>query len=367
MQVSVFRIRVSALALIILISCLQNAFAQQGLEDRPILKKLLERSRQGQQNGGGTKNLPNAIGGFSNAYDIPLIWLAGKPKQISAGDFGRRIICNGQERNYLIHVPKAYDARIPTPVVLVFHGGGGNPNQQRYDSKMDAVSEKHRFIVVYPAGSGPIKDKLLTWNGRICCGYAQKNNVDDLAFVRSLLDDLATFASVDKKRVYAAGLSNGAIMSYRLACQLSDRIAAVAPVAYQISIDAFGEPPARPVSVLHFHGVHDTHAAYEGGKGKDAYVQGIDNPSVNAAIASWVKHDGCPEKPKIEIKGNAEQQYFGPGKDGAEVILWTLKDGGHTWPGGRVTKGEERLNLGHINTDIDASELMWSFFQKHHL
>lgn len=345
-----------------------SVLAQDGLEERPMLKMLMQRMKQRQQNAAGvTKNTPAALTGSAGNYDVPLTWLSEKPKSISAGDYGRRITCNGEERSYLIHVPKTYNSSKATPVVLVFHGGGGNPNQQRYDSKMDKVAEKHNFIAVYPFGSGPIKDKLLTWNGKICCGYALKKNVDDVGFVRNLLDDLATFANVDKKRVYATGLSNGAIMSYRVACQLSDRIAAIGPVAYQMSADAFGEPPPRAVSVIHFHGVYDTHAAYNGGKGKDAYVQGMNNPSVKDAITSWAKHDGCPDKPKVETKGNAESLSYGPGKDGAEVVLWTLKDGGHTWPGGRVTKGEERLNLGHINTDIDASELMWSFFQKHPL
>ncbi len=302
---------------------------------------------------------------FQSLIPPGLVWLADSKAIKTPGDYARKISSGGLERTYYIHTPKSYKPGQASPVVLVFHGGGGNPNQVRFDSQMDELANRKNFISVYPAGTGPVPDRLLTWNGNFCCGYAQKNKIDDLSFVRHLLDDLAQIAKVDKRRVYATGLSNGAIMTYRLASQLSDRIAAIAPIAYQVNVNEFGAPP-RAVSVMHFHGVYDRHAAYNGGPGPDALIQKIENKAVNETIVTWVKHDRCPGKPaKEERIGKAHGVFYGPGSQAAEVVLWTLEDGGHTWPGGRATAGELKLNLGHINTDISASEKMWDFFLRH--
>jgi len=137
------------------------------------------------------------------------------------------------KRYYTLHVPPSYHGKRPFPVVLNFHGGGGNPKTQRHISRMDASADRHGFIVVYPQGTNK-KNKLIkgyTWNAGGCCGWAQENKVDDVAFTEALLDSLQADFSIDKKRVYATGISNGAIMSFRLACEMSDRIAAIAPIA----------------------------------------------------------------------------------------------------------------------------------------
>ncbi len=356
-------------ALFVLLCGLTTAQAQT-LNDRPLLRQMilnrLQKQRQNQQSNNRTGR--SARPATEAKTDGPACqWIAGRGSTLGPGDYGRKIQQQSMERQYFIHVPRGYKRSTPTPVVLVFHGGGGNPDQQRFDSRMDEISEKHNFIAVYPAGTNAFfKDKMLTWNTKTCCGFALKNNIDDVGYVRSLLDDLSSLVNVDAKRVYATGLSNGAMMSYRLACELSDRIAAIAPIAFQVPVDAFGSPPPRAVPVIHFHGVLDRHASYNGGVGPDAFVHGISLRPVAELLNTWVKHDGCPDKPKKTQRiGHAVGQFYGPGKDSSEVIFWTLEDGGHTWPGGRVTEGEKRLNLGHINTDIDASELMWDFFTRH--
>jgi polyhydroxybutyrate depolymerase len=193
------------------------------------------------------------------------------------------------------------------------------------------------------------------------------NQVDDVGFVRSLLDDLARVVTVDAKRVFATGISNGGMICYRLASELSDRIAAIAPVSGPMGTETCS--PKRPVSVMHFHGTDDQFAPFKGGKGSRSSV-GINFYSVDHSIRAWVKADGCPEKPavvqlpkKADDGTSVERATYGPGKNGSEVVLITIEGGGHTWPG-----REPRLNfLGKSTKNISANDLMWDFFQKHPL
>jgi polyhydroxybutyrate depolymerase len=158
--------------------------------------------------------------------------LAADPQPLGPGDHTRTLQVDGRERSYLVHVPAKYGGKQPTPVVLAFHGGGSNAEQMVRFCGLNEKADKEGFLAVYPSGTGRF-ERMLTWNAGNCCGYAMQNKVDDVAFTRALLDDLAEVANVDPKRVYATGMSNGAIMCYRLASQLSDRIAAIAPVAGQ--------------------------------------------------------------------------------------------------------------------------------------
>src|SRR5262249_41276708 len=157
---------------------------------------------------------------------------------------------------------KSYDGTRPFPVVLAFHGGGSNAGQMVRFSGLNDKADQAGFLVVYPNGTGRL-EQALTWNGGNCCGYAMLNKVDDGAFVRALLDDLGKVAKVDAKRVYATGMSNGAILAYRLASELSDRIAAIAPVSGPMGTEKCN--PTRPVPVLHFHGTDDDFAPFKGG------------------------------------------------------------------------------------------------------
>ncbi|MGH6612384.1 MAG: alpha/beta hydrolase family esterase, partial [Burkholderiaceae bacterium] len=151
----------------------------------------------------------------------------------------------GRERSALVYVPDSYSASKRAPLVLMFHGGGGNaPNAVR-TAQMHAHADKHGLIVAYPAGTGRLENTLLTWNAWDCCGYAMQNEVDDVGFTRELIVALKSRYSIDANRIYATGLSNGGMMSYRLACELSDQIAAIAPVAGSLNTDSC--TPREPV------------------------------------------------------------------------------------------------------------------------
>ena len=207
---------------------------------------------------------------------------------LTPGDHTRTLQHDGRARSYIVHVPPKYDAK-PTPVVLAFHGGGSNAEQMVRFCGLNEKADKEGFIVVYPNGTGRI-ERMLTWNGGNCCAYAMWNNVDDVGFTRALLDDLATVANIDTKRVFATGISNGGIMCYRLASELSDRIAAIASVAGTMGVKTCN--PKRPVPVMHFHGTEDKFLPFKGGIGERSLAQVV-FISVDQTIQTWVKADGC--------------------------------------------------------------------------
>ncbi|MBN1580516.1 MAG: polyhydroxybutyrate depolymerase, partial [Anaerolineae bacterium] len=246
----------------------------------------------------------------------------------------------------------------PAPVVLVFHGGGGNAENVQWMIGFTATADAENFIVVYPNGTGRLKDKLFTWNGGTCCGYAVSEAVDDVGFVEALIEDLAGVASIDRQRIYATGMSNGAMMSYRLACELSDVTAAIGPVAATQNVDLC--EPERPVPVIHFHGDNDQHAPYEGGVGAES-LAGVDFASVEETIDFWVKHNGCMADPQEKQTGDIVHTVYADCDQGADVELYTVVGGGHAWPGGKPgwPGGDEPTQ------DISANELMWAFFQAH--
>jgi polyhydroxybutyrate depolymerase len=168
--------------------------------------------------------LISLLASLAFAEDLP------KPSdRLGPGDHTRTLTVGDLKRTYLVHIPPRYDPKKATPVVLAFHGGGANADNMVVFSGLNKKSDDAGFIVVYPSGTGRL-EKLLTFNGGNCCGYATTNKIDDVMFTRKLLDDLAESANIDPRRVFATGMSNGGIMSYLLASELSDRIAAIAPV-----------------------------------------------------------------------------------------------------------------------------------------
>src|SRR3990172_231539 len=148
----------------------------------------------------------------------------------------------------------------PLPVPLTSPGGGGTAEGQQKYSRMDALADAEGFLAVYPDGAGRMSDRLLTWNAGTCCAYSVTNNVDDVGFTLALLADLEARQPADPWRVYATGLSNGAMMAWRLAVEASEHIAAIAPVAGAKVLK--GGRPTRPVPVMHFHSVDDSRALY---------------------------------------------------------------------------------------------------------
>ena len=292
------------------------------------------------------------------------------PIRLAAGDHTRTIRVGELQRRYLVHVPAKYDAKKPASVVIVFHGGGGNPETMVRLTGLNAKADDAGFLVVYPFGTGKLDNYFLTFNGGECCGHAMQEKIDDVGFTRAMLDDLATVANVDADRVFATGLSNGGIMAYRVAAELSDRIAAIAPVGGPLMLTEIR--PSRPVPVMHFHGTADEFAPFKGGFGKGLTGgKGVtDFRSVEFSINTWVKANGCRQEPVVVAlpdKTNdgmkVTRKTWSGQKDSSEVILIEIENGGHTWPGQKPIPAW----LGKSTTDISANDLMWEFFQSHPL
>jgi len=279
---------------------------------------------------------------------------------LGPGDHTRTLMMGEQKRTYLVHVPEVYDQETPTPIVLALHGAAMNGPLMVWFSGLNKKSDEAGFIVVYPSGTGTFP--FLTWNAGGFRGKMAEGRADDVAFIGKSLDDLATIVKVDEKRVFACGMSNGGMMCYRLAAELSDRIAAIAPVAGTIAIEE--SKPNRPVSVIHFHGTKDTFVPFESAKGTPLFMK---FKSVEDSIQTWVKLNGCEEEPKTDTLSKdgdemkVTRKTYADGKDGSEVVLIVIEEGGHTWPGQQPAVGL----LGKSAKNISASDLMWEFFQKH--
>jgi polyhydroxybutyrate depolymerase len=284
---------------------------------------------------------------------------------LGPGDHFRKLDVDGRERSYFVHLPPQYDAGKPTPIVLAFHGAGTNAPVMALSSGLSVKADDAGFIVVYPNGTGD-GNLLLVWNSGGFRGANARNRPDDVAFVEALLDDLATVVNVDPQRVYATGISNGGMMCYRLAAELSDRIAAIAPVSGTMAVDR--PRPRRPVAVIHFHGTADKVVPFEGADERTAKF--LNFKSVEDTIRIWARLNACPrEATTSELLDTADdgctvtKKVYGPGKEGSEVVLYTIDGGGHTWPGRQWPVPW----LGKTTKDISANELIWEFFQAHRM
>lgn len=274
----------------------------------------------------------------------------------------RSLRVGGRKRTYHVHVPPAYDPHKPTPVVVALHGATMNGPLMASFSGLDAKADEAGFLAVYPNGTG--RWWSYSWNAGDCCGPAVREGVDDVAFIDALLDDLAAAYNVDPRRVHAAGMSNGAMMAYRLASELSGRIAAVAAVAGTMATDGCG--PRRPVPVLHVHGTEDDHVPFAGGVGRKS-VTGHPHRSVEHSIRAWVRANGCREEPAVEVLPDRTRdgtrvtvKTYG-GEGGAEVVLVAVDGGGHTWPG----RHPGTKVLGRATMNVSANDLIWGFFRRH--
>jgi len=280
-------------------------------------------------------------------------------EDLKPGDHVLSLSVGGRERTYLLHLPPVYDGRHLLPLVIVLHGGGGNAPGAVRMTGFSPKADKEGFVVVYPNGSGRLKTRLLTWNSGNCCGYALDNEVDDVGFIRALIEELVKTRSIDPTRVYATGMSNGGMMTYRLGCELADKLAAIAPVAGALNVENCA--PANPVSVIIFHGTADEHVLYGGGEPiRKVDIHRRVDKSVSYAVSFWVKQDGCAATPQRSEKGNIRTEIYSGGKGGTEVAVYTVNGGGHAWPG-----GEAYLLGAEPTKEISATDLIWDFFVRH--
>lgn len=277
---------------------------------------------------------------------------------LSPGEVTRTLLHDGVTRSYLLHIPSSFDPTQPAPVVLIFHGGGGNAQNAIRMTGFNRQSDRSGFLAVYPNGTGRLDDLVLTWNGGECCGYAQENNVDDVGFVRALLTDLSSSVRMDAQRVYATGMSNGAIFAYRLACEMSDVFAAVGPVAGTQNVECL---PEQPVSIIHFHGTADAHLPYAGGVGEESLTD-VEYNSVMDSVLFWAQFNACPDPPVVVENGIISHLGYGQCASQTSVQLYTIHGGLHAWPG---SEGPGWPGGDMPTPEIDATRVIWDFFAAH--
>jgi polyhydroxybutyrate depolymerase len=289
--------------------------------------------------GDGTTTASSGGGGASAACN---------GKMGATGDSNLKLTFDSVERNANVHVPAKYDPTKLTTLVLNFHGFTMDGDGEASLSKMNAASDERGFVVVYPNGTNT------SWNAGDCCGSAASQGVDDVGFVAALIQELEADYCIDTRRVFATGMSNGAFLSHRLGCELSDKIAAIAPVAGVIGIPPADCQPGRAVPVMHFHGTADPLVLYNGG-GFTGFI------SVKDSIARWREIDGCTDVTTVTFeKGDSQCVTSEQCKDGSEVTLCTVTDGGHTWPGGEPLAGGGKTTM-----DLDATNALLDFFEAH--
>jgi polyhydroxybutyrate depolymerase len=294
---------------------------------------------------------------------------------VHPGNYHREsLLHDGLVRTFHVRVPQSYNKSVQLPLVIALHGRGGNGESMILVTRkgFDKLSDEDGFIVVYPDGIE------LNWNdGRMdeeVNDRAHKKNIDDVGFISALIDSMIKNYNADPKRIYVTGISNGAIMSYRLACELSFKITAIAPVDGSIPLLLLSEcSPSRPVSLLAINNVNDPLVPFYGGEiSGHFHVSKLGKVlSVNESVEFWVKNNRCSVKPVVNEEPDRDpkdgtrviKKEYRNGIEGTEVILYYIEGGGHTWPGG--FQYLPVWIIGKTSRDINATEVIWSFFKKH--
>ncbi|MBW4663471.1 MAG: alpha/beta fold hydrolase [Chroococcus sp. CMT-3BRIN-NPC107] len=335
--------------LIIAISLLGCTNPTQAQEERPLRRLIIERILK--------RNPNRATPTTPIATDMALQTLSYQ----------------GTTRSYYVYVPSSYQSGKPTPLVLAFHGGGGSGDRLAASTNLNDVANREGFVVVYPNG---INNQ---WNdGRSARG--SNTNTDDVGFVSALIDKVVQDKNIDKNRIYAVGLSNGGMFTQRLACQMSNKIAAFATVSAALPKNLQSTcNPGRPVPIVMINGTADRIVPWQGGEvARDIRTRSGQKPSgvggevisIPATIAFWRGKDGCTVQPSTEKlpdtqpDGTQVTRQYSNCRNSSQVVLYTVDGGGHGWPGSNVNTQTRRGELiGKISKDISASSVVWNFLK----
>lgn len=259
---------------------------------------------------------------------------------------------DGLDRQYIVYVPDSYTPGTPAPLVLNFHGYGSNALEQMFYGDFRPIADTAGFLIVHPQGT---LDFLGATHWNVGWGVS---SVNDVGFIRALIDSLSVMYAIDPVRVYSTGMSNGGFFSYKLACELSERIAAIASVTGSMNANqAASCNPGHPMPVMAIHGTADETVQYAG-----TFLFA----SIASVLAYWVGFNACEATPIIEQipdtdpndGSTVEHQRYPNGTHGAEVEHYKIINGGHTWPGSAFV-------IGVTNQDMDASKEIWRFFSKY--
>jgi polyhydroxybutyrate depolymerase len=270
------------------------------------------------------------------AWLAALSLLAAVPT-VLAGEYA--LPWGGRARSYLLAAPPGADPAAALPLVIALHGAGQDAGSFAWETQFVEAAAVQRMLVAFPNGSGT-EDGRLSWNAHFCCGVGAAEQVDDIGFIGALLDDIAKLHAVDRKRVYATGMSNGGMLAYQLAAAHPEWFAAIAPVSAAIGgTSRSGErfviaPPDRPVPVMIIHGRRDPYVLYDAGSSALLRYPQRSNMAVADALGLWRIADGCAAVPATSepMPGQLRRIDYGACRDGSTVVLWEIEDGEHNWP-----------------------------------
>jgi polyhydroxybutyrate depolymerase len=265
----------------------------------------------------------------------------------------------GLDRTYHLYRPPSLGPSERAPLVVVLHGGFGTGTQAEKDYGWDREAQRHRFLVAYPDGIAR------SWNAGQCCGPAKARNVDDVGFIGAMVAQIERTQNADPRRVFITGMSNGAFMAYRLACEAPFPIAAIGSVAGTLDTQSCGNP--QRTSVMEIHGLQDQHVPFNGGMGINKTQPGP-RPSVPQTLAVWQRADGCSGSARRSSRGVVARSAW-TCANGSRVELITIANAGHEWPGSRRgPRGALLGSLFHIapadpvSDALNATQTLWEFF-----
>ena len=277
----------------------------------------------------------------------------GQEQAAASGVYSHRLSVAGMERDYLLFVPARRNPGQTMPLVIVLHGGGARA-ERMLAVGMNDIAQANGFMVAYPDGIG--RGNKHSWNAGspVPQGYAEEVRVDDVGFVSRMIDDIASKQRLDTRRVYVTGASKGGMLAYRLACELSERIKAIAPVAASMVVPECR--PSRPVAVFHVHGSADQNVPLRGGRG-DYTGPTANYPAVSEVIEKWRQINQCQPQPKQEKISSASCSRYERCR--ADVALCVIEGSGHGWPGVQTERQKRR---GGIDLNFQTSAEVWRFF-----
>ncbi len=306
---------------------------------------------------------------LGSGINVPGEEQPAQEKALGPGDHSLRIKVGTLERRYIVHVPPSYGGKTPVAVVIMFHGGGGTAKGAMRQTGWTEKADQSGFLAAFPEAisrdpSRParFKGNPQIWNDGSGRGHAGRRNIDDVGFTSALIDFLESRFAVDERRIYATGFSNGASMTFRVGVELSERIAAIAPVSGHFWLKS--SELSRPVPLIYLIGTEDPLNPLEGGQIRMANGRMSKKPLPRESVLSWAKMLGCPQKSELVydkegVKGTA----YRPCKEKSEVIVYTIEGMGHTWPGG-ISRLPEWM-VGKTTRKLNANDVIWDFFQKH--